>query len=98
MHICELELKKMAELAYIEIPPENITDFTKDLNAILSFAQILSSINVQGITPLLHPLHMLQRLRTDAITESSNTEKLAHIAPDFSEGLYWVPKVIEVEK
>ncbi|MES9938363.1 MAG: Asp-tRNA(Asn)/Glu-tRNA(Gln) amidotransferase subunit GatC, partial [Sedimenticola sp.] len=44
---------------------------------------------------MAHPLHMVQRLREDAVTEVDQRDHFQSVAPQTEEGLYLVPKVIE---
>ena len=47
------------------------------------------------IDPMAHPLDLEQRLRVDAVTESDQHELFQSIAPNVSDDLYVVPRVIE---
>jgi len=44
---------------------------------------------------MAHPLNMSQRLRPDAVTESSERDFIQENAPSTEGGYYLVPKVIE---
>ena len=62
---------------------------------ILALIDEMQSINTNDVAPLAHPLDLLQRLRTDEITERDYRDELQSLAPEAQEGLYLVPKVIE---
>lgn len=92
------ELHQLASLAYLEINPADETLLASQVGAILDYASRLGAINTQHLAPLFHPLRSHQRLREDAITEGSCLEQLRAIAPDFEDGLYKVPKVMDWDK
>jgi aspartyl-tRNA(Asn)/glutamyl-tRNA(Gln) amidotransferase subunit C len=55
----------------------------------------MNAVDTEGVTPMAHPLHMAQRLRSDEVNEIDQREKYQKIAPLTENGLYLVPKVIE---
>ena len=95
MPTSEQELKKIADLAYIETDANSTQQLAQDVSAIMAFVQQLREINTTDIIPLNHPLHLYQRLRIDAVTEENQVFALEKIAPLFTDGLYLVPKVID---
>lgn len=92
------ELKKIAALAYIDTHSENTTQLLQDVGAIMNYVEQLRQIDTANTAPLLHPLDLHQRLRADEVHEENRTEELAKIAPLFVDGLYLVPKVIDIGK
>lgn len=98
MTITQAELENIAQLAYLDIKQENITQLSQDISSIMDFVEQLRAVNTDGVTPLLHPQALQQRRRPDIITEEDCTLQLAEIAPSFADNLYLVPKVIESEK
>lgn len=98
MSATERELHKIAALACIQLDVKNTQQLTHDVSAMMNFVEKLRGVSTQGIQPLLHPLDLHQRLRTDAITEMNQVHELANIAPQFVDDVYLVPKVIEIGK
>ena len=94
MSLSENELKTSAALAYIDVTPEDTVQLADDVSHIMAFIEQLRSIDTTGISPLLHPLEVEQRLRSDEVTETDHTDALSKIAPLFSDNLYWVPAVL----
>lgn len=84
------ELKKIAELAHLE----TTANLEHDVCAIMDYVDQLRQINTRDVTPLLNPLDLHQRLRTDDANEDNCLAELAEIAPLFVDNLYLVPKVI----
>lgn len=98
MPTTEQDLKKIAALAYIETDTDSSAQLAHDVSAMMAFVESLREINTSSIAPLLHPLDLHQRLRKDEVTEKSNVDQLASIAPRFANDLYLVPTVIETGK
>ena len=92
------EFNKIAALAYLETNMHTTQQLANDVSAIMAFVKQLHEIDTTSIAPLLHPLDLHQRLRTDDIKENNCVEQLAKIAPLFTDHLYLVPKIIDSGK
>lgn len=88
-------VKKIANLAKIQIREDEIAYYQNALNKILALEEKMLDINTAEVEPLYHPLELTQKLREDIITEHDQRELLQSIAPSTVAGLYLVPKVIE---
>jgi len=87
-------VKKVANLARIEMTDEALDKITPDLQAIIGWVDQLESVNVDGVEPLLTPVeHGLPR-RQD-IPEVQDRAAVIANAPDPSEdaAYFTVPKV-----
>lgn len=89
------DVEKIAHLARIQISEAEKDKYVHDLNGILALAEEMNAVDTQGISPMAHPLRMVQRLRPDQATEPDRRELCQGIAPAVDNGLYLVPKVIE---
>lgn len=92
------ELKKIADLAYLDVESEESPTLTEEINSIMDFVATLRSIDTSQVAPLFHPLALQQRLRADEVTEADCIAELEAIAPHFEDNLYLVPKVIDENK
>lgn len=95
MAITESEVRKVAHLARLAMTEDSVEAYTRNLGNILDLVEQMSAVNTDGVTPMAHPLDMVQRLRADVVTESNRREAYQAIAPETEDGLYLVPKVIE---
>jgi len=95
MSITRADVEKVAHLARIAVTEENITATTERLGNVLAMVDQLQAVDTTDIAPLAHPLDMVQRLRADVVTETSERELLLQNAPATQDGLFLVPKVIE---
>jgi aspartyl-tRNA(Asn)/glutamyl-tRNA(Gln) amidotransferase subunit C len=89
------EVGRIARLARLELSPDEIGRTGDQLNGILSFIEQLQAVDTSGVVPMAHAMDIVQRLRTDAVTEPDRREAFQAIAPETQAGLYLVPKVIE---
>ena len=95
MALDKSELEKIAHLARLHITTAESEEVMLRITDILALIDEMQSINTNDVAPLAHPLDLLQRLRTDEITERDYRDELQSLAPEAQEGLYLVPKVIE---
>lgn len=95
MALTDEEVEAIAHLARLELGPEEIAHYRGDLERILALVQQFAEVETDEIEPMAHPLDLEQRLRVDAVTESDQHELFQSIAPNVSDDLYVVPRVIE---
>jgi len=93
------DLKRIARLARIAVSEAEMAPLQSQLNGIFGLIDALQAVDTQGITPLAHPLdvvqHLPQRLRDDRVTEPDQRAANMANAPAVEAGLFLVPKVIE---
>jgi aspartyl-tRNA(Asn)/glutamyl-tRNA(Gln) amidotransferase subunit C len=95
MSLKQDEIIKISNLAKLNISDEQMGEYENRLTSILDLAEQMGSIDTTGVEPMSHPLHMIQRLREDVVTEGSQREHFQEHAPSVEKGLFVVPKVIE---
>lgn len=103
MALNEQDVARIARLARIALPPENLQHAQAELNGLLGLIERLQSVDTSGVEPLAHPLSAYEdvvlRLRDDVATEPPGSEErragLMANAPASADGLFLVPKVIE---
>ena len=95
MSLDRSDVDKIAHLARIRISDEEKDRYVQDLNNILDLVERMNAVDTDGIDPMAHPLHMVQRLRRDEPVEPNRRELFQGVAPATEGGLYLVPKVIE---
>jgi aspartyl-tRNA(Asn)/glutamyl-tRNA(Gln) amidotransferase subunit C len=94
------DVKRIANLARLELTETQANSTLDKLNGFFSIAEQLKAIDTTGVAPLSHPIAALMpeiclRLREDQVTESNHREEYQQVAPATQDGLYLVPKVIE---
>ncbi len=89
------QVRTVARLARLALCDEDLPAYVRNLSDILDMVARLNAVDTTGVTPLAHPMDVVQRLRTDTVTEPDLRERFQAIAPQIESGLYIVPKVIE---
>lgn len=94
------DVKRIANLSRLELSEAQSQQTLDKLNDIFGLVEQMQSVDTSGVTPLRHPIAMIQehmalRLREDAVTEQNHREDYQKPAPSTQDGLYLVPKVIE---
>lgn len=95
MALDKTEVEKIAHLARLHISESETEEVTTRITDILTLIDQMQSVDTEAVEPLAHPLDLVQRLRTDEITEENQRDRLQQLAPASEDGLYLVPKVLE---
>lgn len=95
MSLSPEQIRQVAQLARLQLNPEQVEPYARQLSNILQMVDRLSSVDTANVAPMAHPLDMVQRLRPDVVSESDRRDDYQAIAPETQDGLYLVPKVIE---
>jgi len=89
------QVKYVADLARLELSPEEQEEFTAQLNAILEYMDQLNELETSGVEPTSHVLPLRNVLREDVAGPSLTVEEVLANAPDQEQGHFKVPKIIE---
>jgi len=95
MALDSTDVAKIAHLARLDVADAELAAYAAELSNILALVEQMNAVDTAGVEPMAHPLHMAQRLRVDAVTETDQRAAFQAIAPATEDGLYLVPKVIE---
>jgi len=94
MSVSKEDVKHIANLSKLNLTDEELEKYTTQLSDIVSFANELSNINVEGVKPTAHILDIKNVFRKDEIINESDKEELLANAPSQDEGMFRIPKVI----
>ena len=89
------QVRRIAQLARIEISDAEAESTLGHLNGIFSLIEKMQAVDTRGVEPMAHAQDLAQRLRDDRVTETNRREAYQAVAPETEAGLYLVPKVIE---
>ena len=89
------EVRRIADLARIELPEADLAAMQQQLNGILGLIEQMRAVDTAGVEPMAHAVDITQRLREDRVTETDQHVLFQAAAPQVEDGLYLVPKVIE---
>ena len=88
-------VRRVAHLARIEVAESDLEPLSKELSAILNFAEQLAEVDVDGVEPMTSVTPMALKRRADEVTDGDIQDKILANAPDAREGFFAVPKVVE---
>jgi aspartyl-tRNA(Asn)/glutamyl-tRNA(Gln) amidotransferase subunit C len=88
------QVKQVAHLARLQIPPERLAKLTGQLESILEYVAKISEVDMTGVEPIAHALPLHNVLREDVVEPSLSLEKVLQNAPDTDGPFFKVPKVI----
>ena len=98
MPITESDIEKIAELAHLEITPEERRAFTPQIAEIVAYVEQLNELDTSSIEPAtggLTPEHAAtEASREDAVRPSLGQQTALDQAPDPASGHFRVPKVL----
>ena len=94
MSVSENEIKKVAELADLNLTPEEIKQYAIDMNDILEFMEVLNGVDVSNQEVVLDSQERYNHFRKDEIKEPLSQEEALKNAPSQEEGMIHLPKVI----
>ncbi len=93
------EVQRVAELAHLELTPEETGNMLHDLNAILDYVAELNQLDTRGVAPLEQVSELARggtsALRTDLPRTSIDRSAVMSEAPESDQTFFKVPKVIE---
>jgi aspartyl-tRNA(Asn)/glutamyl-tRNA(Gln) amidotransferase subunit C len=94
------DVKRVAELAHLELLLEETPRMVSDLNAILDYMAELNELDTSGVTPLAQISELegaggASSLRQDTPLPSLDRAVVMAQAPDTDQVFFKVPKVIE---
>lgn len=89
------DVKRIANLARIEISEGDAQQTLIHLSGIFNLIEQMQAVGTEGVEPMSHSQDMVQRLREDVVTECDQHVLFQSIAPQVEAGFYLVPKVIE---
>ncbi|HVN92565.1 MAG TPA: Asp-tRNA(Asn)/Glu-tRNA(Gln) amidotransferase subunit GatC [Terracidiphilus sp.] len=93
-------VQRVAELAHLELTPEETAPMVRDLNAILDYVAELDELDTSNVTPLAQMSELsgdgiVAVLRADQTAPSLNRAVVMEQAPETDGAFFKVPKVIE---
>lgn len=94
-HLTPDDVRKVAELAQLEIAPESLEAVATQLSSILDYVEILGEVNTEGVEPLAHPLELVNVFREDEPTEMLPRELALKNAPKTDGKYFIVPAILE---
>lgn len=93
--VSEDDVKKLAQLARLEISNQGITKVATKLSSILGYINQLNEVDVTGVEPMSHVHGVTNVMRPDETKPSLSVEELKKLAPEMNGRFIKVPLVVE---
>jgi aspartyl-tRNA(Asn)/glutamyl-tRNA(Gln) amidotransferase subunit C len=98
MPITESDVEKVAQLAHMEITPDELKLFAPQMAEIVSYIEQLNEVDTSNVEPALGGLtpegERTDSSREDLVTPSLGQKTALAEAPDAAAGHFRVPKVL----
>ena len=88
------EVKKVAQLARLELNESEIQQHAEQLENILDYIKQLEKIDTENISCTTRAIEVANVLRKDKKKDYENTEELLDLAPSRENQFFKVPKII----
>ena len=88
-------VRRIAALARLEVPEDQLEGLAGELNNILGWVEQLSEVDTEGVAPMAAVTPMSLRLRDDEVSDGGMADDVLANAPDRAADFFAVPKVVE---
>lgn len=95
MSSTDFDIKYVANLARIELSPEEEITLGGQLGNILAYIEKLKELDVQNIEPMAHAVQLTNVVRSDEVGQSLSPAEVLQNAPVKTNDLFIVPKIVE---
>ena len=90
----EFNIVKVAELARLNLKPEEKQKLEKDLGAILDYVKKLDKLDTSKVEPTSHVLDLENVYRKDEVKPTDAADKALKHAPHAAGHFFKVPKIV----
>ncbi|MEQ8508802.1 MAG: Asp-tRNA(Asn)/Glu-tRNA(Gln) amidotransferase subunit GatC [Rhodospirillaceae bacterium] len=95
MSLDDATVRKIAVLARIDVPEQDLHPLAQELSGILDWIEQLQEVDTDAVEPMTGGTDLTLKWRKDAISDGGHADKVLANAPESHEGFFGVPKVIE---
>jgi aspartyl-tRNA(Asn)/glutamyl-tRNA(Gln) amidotransferase subunit C len=91
------DVRKVAELARLELPESKIATYTDQLERILDYVAHLQQVNTEGVPETTRAVEVSNVTRPDAVESTDIRDDLLELAPQREGEFYRVPRILGEE-
>ena len=95
MAVDRATVAKIAKLARIRVPEQDLDALAGELSNILTWIEQLSELDTTGVAPMTSVVAVELPRRADAVTDGGYPDKVVANSPEAAQNFFAVPKVIE---
>ena len=88
------DVRKVAQLARLDLPEEKIATYTGQLESILEYVGQLESIDTEGVPETTRAVEVTNVTRKDGVTPTPVREDILNQAPQREGDFFRVPKIL----
>jgi aspartyl-tRNA(Asn)/glutamyl-tRNA(Gln) amidotransferase subunit C len=94
MKTSEKDIEQLAFLSRLELTAGDKAAYTRSLNAILDYLDMLKKFDTNAVEPAAHVLPFKNVFREDKLQQSLAVEQALANAPEEGEGAFVVPRIV----
>jgi len=95
MSVTVEEVRHIAKLARLKLPPDDERLMAEQLSSILDYIEQLNELDVDEVEPMSHVLDLVNATRKDVVEQRTTHEEALKNAPSADSDYFRVPRVIE---
>ena len=95
MSLDKATVARIAHLARIHVPEQDLEPLAGELSTILDWVELLAEVETEGVAPMTSVVEIESRWRKDEVNDGDRAEDVLANAPESEMGFYTVPKVME---
>lgn len=95
MYLSIEEVRRVAQLARLELDDEELEKQTHRINSLIEQFEALQAVDVEGVEPTSHSIPLFNVFREDEVRPSLPREEVLANAPEAQDGCFVVPRIIE---
>ena len=92
--ISSSDVRKVAHLARLELPDDQLETYTAQLEEILSYIDQLQEIDTKNIPPTTRAVEVVNAMREDLVDVNCSREDILNQAPHREGDFFRVPKIL----
>ena len=92
--ISSSDVRKVAHLARLELPEDQIETYTSQIEEILSYVEQLQEIDTQNVHPTTRAVEVVNEMREDLVEFNDSREAILNQAPHREGDYFRVPKIL----
>ena len=93
--VCAIDVSYVARLARLALADDEAGAFQDQLDHVLGYVKKISSLDLSGVEPMIHPGASVNVFRDDCAVAGLTAEQALSNAPETIEGQFKVPRIVE---
>jgi aspartyl-tRNA(Asn)/glutamyl-tRNA(Gln) amidotransferase subunit C len=95
MSLDKATVARIATLARIEVPEDQLDGLARELSNIMGWIEQLGEVDTDGVEPMRSVMPIEHPWRQDAVADGDRQAEIVANAPSTHDGYFVVPKVVE---